>query len=135
MPTASPILPTLHPLWVVALVTLLFAPLARAVRGVSLSGAIAGGVVCFVLYASAGFGAFVLLMLLFVLTWAATRLGYQRKQKLGTAEKKEGRTASQVLANVGGGCHLGVGLPLAGKHYLSTGNVRGAGRSSCGHSF
>ena len=70
-------------------------------RGVSLSGAIAGGVVCFVLYAAAGPGAFVLLMLLFILTWGATRLGYQRKQKLGTAEKKEGRTASQVLANVG----------------------------------
>jgi uncharacterized protein (TIGR00297 family) len=68
---------------------------------VSVSGAIAGGLVCFVLYASAGPGAFLLLVLLFVLTWSATRLGYQRKQKLGTAEKGNGRTASQVLANIG----------------------------------
>jgi uncharacterized protein (TIGR00297 family) len=90
-----------HPLWIVALVTVLFASLARFLRGVSLSGAVAGGVVCFVLYAAAGPGAFILLALLFILTWGATRLGYQRKQKLGTAEKKEGRTAAQVLANVG----------------------------------
>jgi uncharacterized protein (TIGR00297 family) len=54
-----------------------------------------------VLYAAAGPAAFILLVLLFILTWSATRLGYQRKQTLGTAEKKEGRTASQVLANVG----------------------------------
>ena len=101
MPAASPIPPGSHPLWVVALVILLFACLARLIRGVSLSGAIAGGLVCFVLYTAAGPGAFVLLILLFILTWSATRLGYQRKQKLGTAEKKEGRTASQVLANVG----------------------------------
>ena len=101
MPAASPIAPDSHPFWVVALVTLLFACLARLMRGVSLSGAIAGGVVCIALYAGAGPGAFVMLILLFLLTWGATRLGYQRKQKLGTAEKKEGRTASQVLANVG----------------------------------
>jgi len=101
MPAEWTILPDSHPLWVVALVTVLFALLARVLRGVSLSGAIAGGLVCFALYASAGLGAFILLVLLFVLTWGATRLGYQHKQKLGTAERKEGRTASQVLANVG----------------------------------
>jgi uncharacterized protein (TIGR00297 family) len=90
-----------HPLWLVALITVLFALLARTMRGVSLSGAVAGGTVCFVLYGSVGMGAFILLVFLFVLTWGATRLGYQHKQKLGTAERKEGRTASQVLANVG----------------------------------
>ena len=42
-----------------------------------------------------------ILVLVFFLTWVATRFGYQRKQQLGTAEKKSGRTASQVLANVG----------------------------------
>ncbi len=90
-----------HPLWVAAVVTVLFASLARALRGVSLSGAVAGAIVCFVLYSAAGPGAFFLLALLFILTWGATRLGYQRKLKLGTAERKEGRTASQVFANVG----------------------------------
>lgn len=101
MAVSSTILSNPHPLWVVVLITLLFTSLARILRGVSLSGAIAGGVVCCVLYAAAGPRAFVLLALLFILTWGATRLGYQRKQKLGIAEKKEGRTASQVLANVG----------------------------------
>src|SRR2546423_3334138 len=101
MSGVSPIVTGSHPLWFVALVTLLFTSLARAVRGVSRSGAIAGGAVSFVLYASAGPGAFVLLTVLFILTWGATRFGYQRKHKLGAAETKEGRTSSQVLANVG----------------------------------
>jgi uncharacterized protein (TIGR00297 family) len=95
------ILTNFHPVWLAALVTILFASLARVMRGVSMSGAVAGGLVCFVLYACAGLDAFLLLVLLFVLTWGATRFGYQRKQRLGTAEKKEGRTASQVFANVG----------------------------------
>jgi uncharacterized protein (TIGR00297 family) len=37
----------------------------------------------------------------FALTWTATRLGLSRKQRLGTAERGEGRTAAQVLANIG----------------------------------
>jgi uncharacterized protein (TIGR00297 family) len=82
-------------------ITLAFAGLARAVRGVSSSGAVAGAAVCFLLCAYAGPGAFAALALVFVLAWATTRLGYQRKQKLGTAERREGRRASQVLANLG----------------------------------
>jgi len=101
MPTPLSIQPGFYPLRIVALVTVIFASLARVLRGVTFSGALAGGVVCFVLYSCAGPAAFLLLALLFVLTWGATRLGYQHKQNLGTAEKKEGRTASQVLANVG----------------------------------
>jgi len=99
---AAPSIPQgFHPLWLVALVTLLFSSLARVLRGVSPTGAVAGGVVCFVIYGCSGLGGFLLLVLLFILTWGATRIGYQRKMRLGTAEKKEGRTASQVLANVG----------------------------------
>jgi uncharacterized protein (TIGR00297 family) len=37
---------------------------------------------------------------LFVVTWIATRLGRSLKQTLGTAERREGRTAAQVLANL-----------------------------------
>jgi uncharacterized protein (TIGR00297 family) len=37
---------------------------------------------------------------LFVLTWAATRFGFRRKQQLGLAERREGRNAWQVLANL-----------------------------------
>ena len=87
-------------MWTAALVTLIFAVLARLVRGVTLSGSLAGAVVCFVLLATAGPGAFAVLVLVFVFTWLATRFGYRRKQKLGTAERREGRTASQVVANL-----------------------------------
>jgi uncharacterized protein (TIGR00297 family) len=88
------------------LVTVSFTGLARLVRGVSYSGAIAGAVICFVLLASAGPGAFVALVSVFILTWISTRLGYGRKQNLGTAQNREGRTASQVLANlsISAGC-------------------------------
>jgi uncharacterized protein (TIGR00297 family) len=104
--TISDILPTPgfplgRQLWVAAAVTVAFTVLARVVRGVSPSGAWAGAIVCFVLYASAGLGAFIALVTVFALTWITTRLGYQRKQKLGTAEKRQGRKASQVLANLG----------------------------------
>jgi len=82
-------------------VTVGFATLARVLRGVSGSGALAGGIACFVLYASAGPAAFAALAALFLLTWAATRLGFRRKQELGVAEHREGRNGWQVLANLG----------------------------------
>jgi uncharacterized protein (TIGR00297 family) len=81
-------------------VTLAFTALARFVRGVSLSGAVAGAVICFILFASGGPGVFIALVSVFILTWISTRLGYGRKQKLGTAQNREGRSASQVLANL-----------------------------------
>jgi uncharacterized protein (TIGR00297 family) len=57
--------------------------------------------VCFTLFASAGPGAFAALLFLFMVTWVATRVGRARKQRLGTAERGEGRTALQVFANLG----------------------------------
>jgi len=58
------------------------------------------------LYAGAGLGAFLVLVSVFALTWLSTRFGYRRKEKLGTAERSDGRTALQVLANlaVAAGC-------------------------------
>jgi uncharacterized protein (TIGR00297 family) len=82
-------------------VTLGFAVLARVLRGVNFSGMLAGGCACFLLFASAGPAAFASLTALFVLTWAATRLGFRRKQELGVAERGDGRNAWQVLANLG----------------------------------
>jgi uncharacterized protein (TIGR00297 family) len=90
-----------HHVATAAVFTVAFAALARALRGVTTSGAAAGTVVCFLLYFGAGPGAFAALVLVFALAWITTRLGYQRKQKLGTAEPREGRKASQVLANLG----------------------------------
>jgi len=101
-----------------ALVTLAFTVLARWLRGVSFSGSIAGAVVCFVLYAAAGPGAFAALVSVFVLTWIATRFGYRRKQKLGTAESREGRTAMQVLANLATAGVFAGAAALSGKAVL-----------------
>jgi len=85
---------------IAAAVTLGFAVLARAVRGVNRSGALAGGLAGFLLFAGAGPTAFVALATLFLMTWVSTRLGYRRKLALGLAERKEGRNAWQILANL-----------------------------------
>jgi uncharacterized protein (TIGR00297 family) len=55
---------------------------------------------CFLLFAGAGPAAFATLTALFLMTSVATRLGYRRKLALGLAERREGRNAWQVLANL-----------------------------------
>jgi uncharacterized protein (TIGR00297 family) len=87
--------------WPVLAVTVVFASLGRAVRGVSVSGALAGAGICFVLSLAVGWGGFAGLCAVFLLTWAATRVGYGQKQTQGTAEAANGRNAAQVLANLG----------------------------------
>ena len=87
-------------LWTAVIVTAVFTTLARWLRGVSFSGALAGAAVCFVLYLGAGLGAFVALVSVFALTWISTRFGYRQKETLGRAEKFDGRNALQVLANL-----------------------------------
>jgi uncharacterized protein (TIGR00297 family) len=81
-------------------VTVGFAVLAHALRGVNRSGALAGGLACFLLFAGAGPAAFAALAALFLLTWVSTRLGYRRKLALGLAEHRKGRNAWQILANL-----------------------------------
>jgi uncharacterized protein (TIGR00297 family) len=82
-------------------ITIAFAILARLVQGVSASGALAGAVICFLLFITAGPAAVASLTAVFILAWLTTRLGYSRKIRLGTAERRGGRTASQVVANLG----------------------------------
>ena len=91
---------SLERLAIAAAVTLGFAVLARALRGVDRSGAWAGGLACFLIFAGAGPAAFATLATLFLMTWAATRMGYRRKLALGLAERREGRNAWQVVANL-----------------------------------
>jgi uncharacterized protein (TIGR00297 family) len=58
----------------------------------------------------------------FLLTSAATRLGRETKESLGTAERKQGRTAAQVAANLGVAALLSDGLAqswLAGNRCFS----------------
>src|SRR2546423_10233095 len=81
-------------------VTLGFALLARLLRGVDRSGMIAGAAACFLLFAAAGPSGFAVLASLFLLTWISTRFRYRRKQDLGLPERGDGRSASQVLANL-----------------------------------
>src|ERR1700744_17081 len=81
-------------------ITVCFALLARVWRGVTWPGAAAGGLACFALFGGAGPGAFAALVALFGATWVSTRLGYRRKQELGLAERRDGRNAGQVLANL-----------------------------------
>lgn len=78
-----------------------FALVARFVGSVTDGGAIAGVLVAFVLMLAGGFAGFIPLFTLFLLTLISTRWGYSRKQRLGVAERRRGRTASQVIANLG----------------------------------
>jgi uncharacterized protein (TIGR00297 family) len=95
--------------WLYITLTVTFSIFGRVMRGVTTFGALAGGIVCFALLLGAGFGGFAALVLVFLLTWAATHFGYSRKQALGAAESRAGRTANQVLANLGvaAGCAIG----------------------------
>jgi uncharacterized protein (TIGR00297 family) len=90
-----------HSAFEAAIVTIVFTAIARLLNGVTRSGALAGAVVSFAIYLSAGPGAFLALVSVFVIAVGTTRMGYSRKQELGTAEDREGRSASQIVANVG----------------------------------
>jgi len=85
-----------------------FAVLARLMGAVTDGGALAGVLVAFVLMAAGGLSAFIPLATVFLLTVVTTRVGYARKQHLGVAERRRGRTGSQIMANlaVAGLCAL-----------------------------
>ena len=101
-----------HRFWPAVAITLSFGILARLLRAVDVSGAVAGVIVTWVLFMTAGPGAFAAVAAVFVLAFLTTRLGYRRKQFLGTAERGGGRTASQVLANLGTAAACGVASVL-----------------------
>jgi uncharacterized protein (TIGR00297 family) len=87
--------------WLFALgVTAVFALLARLARGVNWSGALAGSAIAFVL-AAREIRMFYLLLAVFAVTLIATRMGTSRKQQLLAAESADGRSAGQVIANLG----------------------------------
>lgn len=98
--------------WSAAGITLVFALFAWLVRGVTTSGALAGALVCFALLRGVGWGGFLALATVFLLTWISTRIGYSRKLKLGTAESRRGRDSLQVFANlaVAAGCAVVYGF-------------------------
>jgi uncharacterized protein (TIGR00297 family) len=61
-----------------------------------------------------------------VLAWAATKLGRKKKEMLGTAESRRGRSAAQVAANLGMAalaCSEFVQSWLTDTHWLSRGRL------------
>lgn len=87
-------------LYIALLTTIAFALAARLARGVNTSGALAGACIAFIL-AGRDLRMFWVLLIVFFITLAATRIGNSRKQELLVAESKSGRSASQVMANLG----------------------------------
>ncbi len=102
-------------LWISIGVSIGFAVLVWLLRSATGPAACLGGCICLnvLLRQEFAFGwretAMPSLLVLFVLTFAATRFGRARKESLGLAEPKRGRRASQVVANLGvaGLCALG----------------------------
>jgi uncharacterized protein (TIGR00297 family) len=73
-----------------------------AVRAVSLSGAVCGTVIGILIFVSAGWRGWLLLLLAFAAATATSRIGLQRKTILGIAEAREGRRgAGNAIANTG----------------------------------
>lgn len=82
-------------------VTTAFAGGAWLLRGVTAGGALAGLVISFTVFVTAGAGGFAALVTVFMVAWLTTRIGARRKRALGLADDMRGRTAAQVLANLG----------------------------------
>lgn len=72
---------------------------ARVLRVVTGGGALAGWFAALLLYLGAGPAMFAGLVALFLVTALGTRWGRSRKEQLGTAESRSGRSAAQILAN------------------------------------
>jgi uncharacterized protein (TIGR00297 family) len=102
------------------IVVAVFAASAQLLRAVTRSGAVAGAVLAYILYVSAGLGGFVLLFSVFLLTWLSTRLGHAQKLILGLAESHSGRNAWQILANlsVAAACSVASALDSDGPLFL-----------------
>jgi uncharacterized protein (TIGR00297 family) len=93
---------TLFALPIAIAINTLVAWIGHRARTVSTSGAIGGALVGTIIYAGAGGGAWVLLLITFVAASAASRLGLQRKVLLGIEEDRGGRRgAANAIANCG----------------------------------
>ena len=88
-------------------ISVFFALAVFGLRAATGAGAACGAMVCLLLTIWTGsyLGSLLRtgltpLILLFVLTFLATRMGRQRKTKAGLAEERRGRNAAQVIANL-----------------------------------
>ncbi len=88
------------PSWLAGLaITIIFAVWARMMRAVTRSGAIAGGIMAFAIYAGGGPGGFAVLVAVFFLTAFTTHWRREVKAQSGRSRQEE-RNAGQVLANL-----------------------------------
>jgi uncharacterized protein (TIGR00297 family) len=84
-----------------------FALGVRKLRAATVGGAAFGGMICLLITFWTGIRTISVvrsglapLVLLFLLTFLATRAGRQRKTRAGLAEKRQGRSAAQIIANL-----------------------------------
>ncbi len=97
--------------WVLrtGIVSLTFAVMVWALRAATPLAAFFGGVICLLVTLQTeqsprlaeSHSGLLPLMALFVLTFLATKAGKIRKARLGVAESRRGRSAAQVIANLG----------------------------------
>ncbi len=101
-----------YPSWALQLVKILalsvaFALTAWALRAATPAAAFIGGMICLLVTFYSGairsplHSALAPLIALFALTFLATRVGRKKKSERGLAESRNGRRASQVIANLG----------------------------------
>lgn len=106
-------------LWIGAAICLLLAALVFSTRAATPGAALTGAIIAGALWLQTPglHTALWPLLALLVLTFGATRFGRRRKEAIGTAEARRGRTASQVAANLGVAALAGI--PLSAAHVFS----------------
>jgi uncharacterized protein (TIGR00297 family) len=122
-------------LFKVFLVSVAFAYTAWRLKAATPPAAIMGGVCCLFIATSSSIpdnispfhSELTPLLLLFVLTFAATRLGRARKAAAGLAESRKGRNTAQVIANLGIAVLVASPSPLDG--FVSPGYSGRAGHT------
>ena len=96
-------------IWALGL-SLLLGIVVLRLRAATFAGAAAGTLItASLMFSTAIFpyqpwdGALLPVLAVSLLAWIATKIGRSKKEQLGTAEKKQGRSAAQVAANLGVG--------------------------------
>jgi uncharacterized protein (TIGR00297 family) len=106
-------------LWIGAALCLLLAAVVFSTRAATPGAALTGAVIAAALWVQTPgvHTALWPLLVLLVLTFSATRFGRRRKETLGIAEGRRGRTAAQVAANLGVAALAGI--PLSAAHVFT----------------
>ncbi|HVT45187.1 MAG TPA: DUF92 domain-containing protein [Thermoanaerobaculia bacterium] len=85
-----------------------------AARSVDLSGLAGGWILGAILIVFAGWELYVVLLLFFVIGTVATRLGYERKQRLGLAQERGGRRGfGHAFSNAGIAAIAAIGIAMS----------------------